>query len=131
MHRGKGNKMTINGVIDHLNTLLNADDVPFYYKPTIKKIIETIEQEKQQQWIPCLKRLPEEHEWIGTKRFGTTISNEVYVTFEASNGERFCDHVRFQNGKLSESKQVELNAIAKSIKPIAWRELPESYKGEK
>lgn len=87
--------------------------------------------EEQNEWVLCSERMPKEREWIGTKRFGTTISDEVYVTFEAENGERFCDHVRFQNGKLSESKQVELNAIAKSIKPIAWRALPESYKGEK
>ena len=36
----------------------------------------------EQRWIPCNERMPEEHEWIGTKKFGTTISNEVYVTFE-------------------------------------------------
>lgn len=33
-------------------------------------------------WISVEKRLPEEHEWLGTKKFGTTISDEVYVTFE-------------------------------------------------
>lgn len=38
------------------------------------------------QWIPCCERLPEEHEWIGTKKFGTTISDEVYVTFETPDG---------------------------------------------
>ncbi len=95
-----------------------------YFQQAIKAL------EEQNDWIPCSERMPKEREWIGTKRFGTTISNEVYITFEASNGERFCDHVRFQNGKLSESKQIELNAIAKSIKPVAWRELPQPWRGD-
>ncbi len=41
------------------------------------------------RWIPCSERMPEEHEWLGTKKFGTTISDEVYVTFENEKGERF------------------------------------------
>lgn len=117
--------MTISGVINDLNNLLNADDVPVYYKPSIKKVIETIEQEQQQQWILCSERLPKEHEWIGTKRFGTTISDEVYVTFEAVDGTRFCEHCRFQNGKISPSMQISINAISKGAKPVAWREMPE------
>ena len=44
--------MTIGGAISDLNNLLNADDIPFYYKPSIKKVIETIEQEpKIGHWI--------------------------------------------------------------------------------
>ena len=37
--------MTIGGAISDLNNLLKADDIPIYYKPSIKKVIETIEQE--------------------------------------------------------------------------------------
>ena len=37
--------MTIGGALSDLNNLLKADDIPFYYKPSIKKVIETIEQE--------------------------------------------------------------------------------------
>lgn len=37
--------MTIQGAIADLNNLLNADDVPFYYEGSIKKVIETIEME--------------------------------------------------------------------------------------
>ena len=79
-------------------------------------------------WIPITERLPKERKWIGTKRFGTTISDEVYVTFETLDGKRFCEHIRFQNGKLSPSKQIEIDAIAKGAKPIAWMPLPEPYK---
>lgn len=85
--------------------------------------------EQQPRWIPVSERLPGEREWIGTKRFGTTISDEVYVTFETIDGKRFCEHLRFQNGKLSPSMQMEIDAISKGAKPIAWMPLPEVYRG--
>ena len=87
--------------------------------------------EEQNDWIPCSEQMPKEREWIGTKRFGTTISDEVYVTFEASNGERFCEHCRFQNGEISLSKRIEVDAISKGAKPVAWCELPQPWKGQK
>ena len=37
--------MTIQGAIAELQNLLNADDVPFYYKGGIEKAIETIQME--------------------------------------------------------------------------------------
>lgn len=80
------------------------------------------------KWIPCGERMPEEHEWIGTKRFGTTISDEVYVTFENPEGERFTKHLSFQNGKLSSYNQREIDALYKGSVPIAWMPLPEPYK---
>lgn len=44
--------MTIGGAISELNNLLKADDIPIYYKPSIKKVIETIEQEpKTGRWV--------------------------------------------------------------------------------
>ena len=81
-----------------------------------------------QQWILCGEKLPEEHEWIGKKMFGTTLSDEVYVTFENPKGERFCKHLRFQNGKLSGFDQLAIDAIDKGSKPIAWMPLPEPYR---
>ena len=85
--------------------------------------------EPEQRWIPCSERMPEEHEWIGTKRFGTTISDEVYVTFEAPDGQRFADHISFQNGKLSRSDAERMRVWYKGAKPIAWKPLPEPYQG--
>lgn len=37
--------MTIQGAIAELQALINADDVPFYYKGGIKKVIETIQMD--------------------------------------------------------------------------------------
>lgn len=84
----------------------------------------------EHQWVPCSERLPEEHEWIGTKMFGTTISDEVYVTFEAPDGQRITDHISFQNGKLSASDAERMRVWYKGAKPVAWMPLPEPWKGE-
>lgn len=86
-----------------------------------------IEALEKQRWIPVTERLPEEHEWIGTKHFGTTISDEVYVTFEAPDGQRFADHINFQNGKLSRSDEHRMKVVYKGAKPIAWKPQPEPY----
>ena len=83
------------------------------------------------EWIPVSERLPEEREWAGTKKFGTTKSDEVYVTFESPKGERFCRQACFQNGKLSNYDQSCIDAWFKGSKPIAWMELPKPYEEEK
>ena len=85
--------------------------------------------EPEPHWIPCSVRMPEEHEWLGTKRFGTTESDEVYVTFENPKGERFCMHLSFQDGKLSAFNQSTIDAFFKGSRPIAWKPMPEPYKG--
>ena len=85
----------------------------------------------EQRWIPCSERLPDEHEWLGTKKFGTTISNEVYVTFEAPDGQRFAKHISFQNGKLSPVDEQRMKVWFKGAKPIAWMPLPEPYREER
>ena len=38
--------MTIEGALNDLNNLLKADDIPIYYKPSIKSVMETITMEK-------------------------------------------------------------------------------------
>jgi hypothetical protein len=83
--------------------------------------------EPDSKWIPCSERMPEEHEWLGTKKFGTTISDDVYVTFESQKGERFCKHITFQNGELSRYDKAFMEAWYEDSKPIAWMPLPEPY----
>lgn len=100
-----------------------------------EKALDEIENipsaEPEPKWIPCNARMPEEREWVGTKRFGTTVSDEVYVTFENPKGERFCKHLSFQNGKLSSFDQSTIDAFYPEAKPIAWMPLPEPWRGEK
>lgn len=84
----------------------------------------------EQDWTLCSERMPEEREWIGTKQFGTTISDEVYVTFETPDGQRFADHISFQNGKLNHSDVEKMRVWYRGAKPIAWQSFPEPYKGD-
>ena len=109
---------------DHVDFLRSQDEISY---DVYSGLIDGIDTLEQQDWIPCSERMPEEREWIGTKKFGTTISDEVYVTLETTDGKRFCDYIRFQNGKFSLSKQAELDAIDKGIKAIAWMKLPLPY----
>ena len=49
--------MTIGGALSELNNLLKADDIPVYYKPSIKAVMDTItlsssEKPKMGRWIP-------------------------------------------------------------------------------
>lgn len=96
----------------------------------ILEIDETPTIVSEQNWILCSKRMPEEREWIGTKQFGTTISDEVYVTFETPDGQRFAKHISFQNGKLSRSDAEIMRVWHNDAKPIAWQPCPEPYKGD-
>lgn len=84
--------------------------------------------EPQLKWILCSEKMPEEHEWVGTKKFGTTISDEVHVTFEAPNGDRFVKTLSFQNGELSAFEQIVMDNWHRGSKPIAWMNFPEPYK---
>lgn len=118
--------MTREEAIDILKTMWQVSTKGAPIEEALEIAIQALEEP---HWTLCSERMPEEHEWMGTKRFGTTISNEVYVTFENPKGERFCKHLSFQNGKLSDFDQSTIDAFYKGSKPIAWMPLPEPYKG--
>jgi hypothetical protein len=125
--------MTVDEAIDKLNWALDNNTIEdvqsaYDYITAIKMAIEALEAG---HWIPASERLPEEREWIGTKQFVTTISDEVYVTFETPKGDRFTKHLSFQNGKLSVADQQMINAFYKGSVPVAWMPLPEPYKAER
>lgn len=86
-----------------------------------------IEALRKTKWIPISERLPEEHEWIGTKTFGTTISDKVLVTFDVD-GTRFVKPLSLQNGKLSRPDTQTMDVFYKGWKMLAWMPLPEPYR---
>ena len=125
--------MTLNGAITQLVLLSEHPMMPVIFRPALQKVIETIsefEAQPEQDWIPVSEGMPEEREWVGTKQFGTTISDEVYVTFEAPNGERFVKHLSFQNGKVPSFKQREIDVWFGGATPVAWKPLPEPWEGD-
>ena len=106
----------------------------WHYEQALSEIREMLEMpsaQPEQKWILCDERMPEEHEWLGTKKFGTTMSDEVYVTFENSKGESFTKHLHFYNGELSSYDKTHMDVWYKDYKPIAWMPLPEPYKDVK
>lgn len=122
---------------DSVMLMIDDDGVAHRYDDTFDITIHCESQEEQDEvkrmlqgmkWISCSERMPEEHEWLGTKKFGTTISNEVYVTFEAPDGQRFAKHISFQNGKLSPVDEQRMKVWFKGAKPIAWKPMPEPYR---
>ena len=125
--------MTLNGAITQLVLLSEHPMMPVIFRPALQKVIETIsefEAQPEQDWIPVSEGMPEEREWVGTKQFGTTLSDEVYVTFEAPNGERCVNHLSFQNGKVPSFKQREIDVWFGGATPVAWKPLPEPWEGD-
>ena len=86
------------------------------------------EGKPKQQWIPVSERLPDEQEWLGTKMFGTTISDKICITFD-DNGKRFVKVMSLQNGELSDSDKKMMDVFHKGWKMLAWMPLPTPYKG--
>lgn len=66
----------------------------------------------ESQWIPFDEGLPEEKEWVGTKLFGTTISDKILITFDV-NGERIVRCMSLQNGSLSMADIQTMDALFK------------------
>ncbi len=82
---------------------------------------------QQVEWIPVSERLPEEKEWIGTEKFGTTMSDEIIITFEVD-GHRFVRVMCLQNGDLGLSDKHTMDAFYNGWRMIAWMPLPEPYR---
>lgn len=81
-------------------------------------------------WILCTPdTMPEESVWVGAEELGVTISDEVFVTFEEPNGERFVKQLRFHGGKLGALDQYFMDIHHKGSVPIAWKPLPKPYQG--
>ena len=107
--------------IDFKNKEFLEKHVPEYAE-ALRLAVKALEQK---EWIPCSERLPEEREWMGTKSFGTTISDNVLVTVRYKDGSRNvkCEH--FRNGELPQSPLTELRGV-----PDAWMPLPEPYRSD-
>jgi len=106
------------------------DELTPKQKKAVTMAIAALEQQEKDKWRPVSDGMPEEHKWMGTEHFGTTISDEVYVTVEVPSGERITKHMHFQNGAIPPFEQRSLDAFYKGGKAVAWRPLPEAFQGE-
>ena len=106
------------------------NDCLFMFIDRIKK------QPKVGEWIPVTERLPEEHESIFAKFYGTdrwdnnlwrARSEEVLVCIEYDDGSRSVTTSFTLDGKW----RIERRRVLHDFKVIAWMPLPKPMKEEK
>ena len=105
--------MTIGGAISELNILLKADDIPVYYKPSIKAVIDTItlsNSEKPNKWIPVSERLPEFRKEV------LTCSNGGFIEIQSLE-DSYDGYWENQKGDWTDLEEI-----------TAWMPLPEPFK---
>lgn len=92
---------------------------------------ELVDKAESSEWIPVSERLPEEHDSIFAKLYGTdkwdsrlhrTVSNRVLVTVKRDDNTRFVKESHTRDGEWADEKKCI------NCKVIAWMELPEAYK---
>ena len=118
--------MTYQGAIDELKSLENNESMPDWFKPTLKKVRETMEMDGREnvegEWIPVSERLPEKFRFVNCTCHSLIDDREdwvvetVYVP-QPSNS----PYSDWGNIPMLNNKECEV---------IAWmyREIPKPYK---
>jgi hypothetical protein len=122
--------MTIGGALSELNNLLKADDIPVYYKPSIKAVMDTIalsNAEKPNKWIPLDEKEPKDGQLI----FVTLVNmyDKRYVQIAEFREEVY----RKYDGKIDQ-RYYGFHSVddiySWGDKTVAWMPLPEPYQPE-
>lgn len=105
------------------------------YGDTSKEWLETLQELVDKadsfEWIPVSEKLPEEHDSIFAKLYGTdkwdsrlhrTVSNRVLVTVKRDDGTRFVKESHTRDGEWADEKKCI------NCKVVAWMPLSEPYK---
>ena len=109
---------------------LPSDDEIYNAQRVLMKLVEKAESF---EWIPVSERLPDEHDSIFARLYGTdkwndafwrTKSKEVLVTIEYEDGTRIVKSSHTTDGKWALEKIATLN----EFKVVAWIPFPEPYK---
>lgn len=103
------------------------------YCSSFETLQELVDKADSFEWIPVSEKLPEEHDSIfaklyGTDRWGNNLwrarSEEVLVTLEYEDGIRTVKSSHTTDGKWWIEKETTLS----KFKVIAWMPMPEPYK---
>ena len=127
-------------VIDTLLHLMCGEEREDGYKPTMEEMSNSMDLLKNLankadsfEWIPVSERLPDEHDSLFAKFYGTdkwndalwkTQSKEVLVTVEFEYGIRSVTSSYTTDDKWEIEKRVKF----RKCKVVAWMPLPEPYK---
>lgn len=108
--------------------LLPSDNEIFDSMATLRELIEKVESF---EWIPVSEKLPDEHDSIFAKLYGTdkwdsilwrTTSNRVLVTVKYDDGTILVKESHTHDGEWQDEKKCI------NCKVVAWMEMPEPYK---
>lgn len=103
------------------------------YCSSFETLQELVDKADSFEWIPVSERLPEEHDSIFAKLYGTdkwsnalwrTQSKEVLVTIEYEDGVRTVKSSHTTDGKWVLEKRAKLN----KCKVVAWKPFHEPYR---
>ena len=114
--------MTMGGAFSELNNLLKADDIPFYYKPSIKAVMDTItlsSSENPNKWIPVSERLPEKN-MVCLVAVGKINLTKIAVYSDLMGT---INHKIFWRGDYGHENFRNITEYVK-----AWMPLPQPYK---
>lgn len=100
----------------------------------VEEIIRShMDEAKNDDWIPCSERLPEEHDstfaiykdtHLWSKSMFEKVSDPVNITYELEDGTRKTGTSYTLDGKWKIEKE---NRVVKK-KVVAWKSLPEAYR---
>lgn len=91
--------MTIGGALSDLNNLLNADDIPCYYKPSIKAVMDTITPQKliKGEWLRMSNLSEQEDDRYKCSRCGNVIHYKDKMDLYTFNS--WCGRCGSDNGR--------------------------------
>lgn len=101
------------------------------YCSAFETLQELVDKADPLEWIPVSEKLPEEHDSIFAKLYGTdnwdsklhrTVSNRVLVTVKCDDGTRFVKESHTRDGEWADEKKCI------NCKVVAWSPLPNPYK---
>lgn len=101
------------------------------YCSAFETLQELVDKADPLEWIPVSEKLPEEHDSIFAKLYGTDnwdsklhrkVSNRVLVTVQCDDGTRFVKESHTRDGEWADEKKCI------NCKVVAWSPLPNPYK---
>lgn len=119
------------GVVDMNNLYKCGTQLQNEYLNNLNVLKELVDKSEPFEWIPVTERLPEEHDSIFAKLYGTdkwdnmfwrTTSNRVIATIKYNDGTVIVKETFTHDGEWT----VEKKNI--NCKVVAWMPMPEPYK---
>lgn len=92
--------MTIEGAIAQLQELIDNDEIPFWAKPSLQKVMETVEMEREQRIEALQER--KKGKWIaeeiGLRRYATKCSECGTILHEGYNFDNAQEYTEYVDG---------------------------------